>query len=215
MTKKILSTWALALFFCGGANQANAAFYLRPVVQVSALANNTHADADLGLGGGLAWGGVFGRNQRFDTGCEITSTRFKGDFSVPTAWAWDGPSQKEVAWKKIPATCQASSALATFRYSFTTKNEKIRPFFGMAAGFTHLRISSPVRGVDHGGCWTVGIGGGVSYQLGRLTSVDLGYRYVFSNLSGGDFLQAYGYNFRYNANFLTLALTQRFGRGGR
>lgn len=215
MINRISSACALVLFFSVCASQACAAFYLRPVVQVSALANNTHADADLGLGGGLAWGGVFGRNQRFDTGCEITSTRFKGDFSVPTAWAWDGPSQKEVAWKKIPATCQASSALATFRYSFTIKNEKLCPFLGLAAGFTQLRISSPVRSTDQGGCWTVGIGGGISYQLGRLTSVDVGYRYVFSNLSGGNFMESYGYNFRYNANFLTLALTQRFGRGGR
>lgn len=219
MTKRILGLGAMVFAFCATTFTADAAFYLRPEVQFSSLATSSHADADMAVGGGLAWGGVFGRDQRFDVGVEITRTRYKGDFDFRN---YNAPG---VQWTKVPATCEVTPVQATFRYSFTTKNEKIRPYLGMAFGWSwvdiHNSTSSPgYAGGSSGGsgsCWTGSLGGGVSYQLGRLTSIELGYRYVFSDsISAFDFWNPhFGCNFRYDAHVFTLALTQRFGRGGR
>jgi len=53
--------------------------------------------------------------------------------------------------------------------------------------------------------------------VGRLTSIEFGYRYVFSDsISAFDFWNPhFGCNLLYDAHVFTLALTQRFGRGGR
>jgi hypothetical protein len=209
----------MVLVFCATNFTADAAFYLRPEVQFSSLATSSHADSDVAVGGGLAWGGVFGRDQRFDVGVEITRTRYKGDFDFPF---FNTPGVVER--RRVPTSCEVTPVQATFRYSFTTKNEKIRPYLCMAFGWSWVDISSPTPSPGYAGgssggsgsCWTGSLGGGASYQLGRLTSIEFGYRYVFSDSITTFHLwsPSYGCNFRYDAHVFTLALTQRFGRGG-
>lgn len=211
MTKRILGAGVVMFIFCTAAFQAAAAFYLRPAVQVSSLTDSS-VDADIGIGGGLALGAAMGRQQSFDVGAEITATRYKGDFNEPTAMVGPNP----VGWTKVPATIRVDSCLATFRYSFTTKNERVRPFLGAAVGFSLVDISKPSIGAQ-GTCWTASLGGGVSYRLSRLTCIDFGYRYVFSDSVADVILEGSYHNnkFRPNAHVFTVALDQRFGRARR
>jgi hypothetical protein len=220
MTKKILAAGAMLFVFCGVVYKVDAAFYVRPEVQFSSLATSSHADSDIAVGGGLAWGGVFGRDQRFDVGVAITRTRYKGDFDFP-----NNSAPRAAGWTKVHSTSEVTPIQATFRYSFSTKNEKLRPYIGVAFGYSWVDIPNPAPSPGYSGgdtessgsCWTGSLGGGVSYRLGRLTSVEFGYRYVFSDsmTPAGFWSPNFSYNFRYNAHVFTLALTQRFGRGGK
>lgn len=218
MTKRIFGVGAMVLVFCTAAFQADAAFYLRPELQISSLATSSHADSDIAIGGGLAWGAVFGRDKRFDVGAEFSQVRYKADFDC---LVYFGSGAGDTVRKKVPVISTVETRLATFRYSFGSKNEKVRPFLALALGHSTVSIPQPIEAyrpnsaggslVSSGYCWTAALSGGVSYQLFRLTSVEMGYRYIFSDSVS---LSSYTYKFRNNAHVITIAVAQRFGSGG-
>ena len=216
MTRNILSTCATALVFCVCALQAKADFYLRPSVQFSSLVNS-HADTDIGTGVGLALGSAIGAQQNYEVGAECNVTRYKGDFDQLTSLV--GSSQ--LGWKKVPAKCKITNFMGDFRYSFGSKFDKIRPYLGVGAGFSMVDIDPAISNSGtHGStgtqatCWTGSVGGGLSYRLGRLTCLEFGYRFVFSDNVSYGVMSSFGYNFRYNAHVLAVTIDQRFGRGG-
>lgn len=188
--------------------RSEAAFYVRPALQFSSL-TDSHTDADIGIGGGIAVGAAMGRQQNFDVGAEYTSTRYKGTFesqtyNYPSGWA------RQVA----PVRCTTDTILGTFRYVFGAKDKNFRPFLGLAGGFSSVHITAPSANAQAstGTCWTAAVGGGVTYRVGRLTCIDFGYRYIFSDaiVPFGILYPNFSYKFRYNAHAITIALDQRF-----
>jgi hypothetical protein len=207
MIRNILGTFATALVFCLCALQANADFYLRPSVQISSLVDS-HAETDPGLGVGLALGSALGQQHNYEVGAECNLVRYEGDFDKSTRLAGSN-------WTKVPSECAVANIMGTFRYSFGSKFDNLRPYLGMGAGFSWLDISnSSTEGGRQATCWTGSVGGGLSYRLGRLTCVEFGYRFVFSDTVSYGIASNFSYNFRYNAHVLAITIDQRFGRGG-
>jgi opacity protein-like surface antigen len=198
---------AIVLALAASGNCARAGFYLRPLIQFGQLSGE-YADTSPAVGGGLALGAAFGGHHGFEVGAEVTTIRYGGFYNEPTAYqSWPVPlSLTPIAWKRVPATYDVTPILATFRYSFVTQNEKLRPFLGVAAGLNLVKISTPNLS-DDGFSFTAGLGGGVSYRLGRGTMVEISYRYVTSD-DAGDF--AGTYHFEYIAHTVAIALDQRF-----
>ena len=195
------------LVLAASSGHARAGFYLRPVAQFSKLAGE-YSDTNIAVGGGLALGAAFGRDHRFEVGAEVTNTRYNSYYNEPTAYqSWPVPlSLTPIAWTRVPATYNVTPILVTFRYSFATQNENVRPFLGVAAGLNLVKISKSNLS-DDGFSFTAGLGGGVSYRLGRMTMIEISYRYVTSD-DAGDW---YGmYHFKYNAHTVSIALDQRF-----
>jgi len=204
ITQNIL---AVVLLFAASGQVARAGFYFRPLVQFSQLAGE-YSDTSMAMGGGLALGAAFGRHHNFEVGAEVTRTRYNSYYNEPTAYrTWPVPlSLTPIAWQRVPATYTVTPLLATFRYSFGTQNEKVRPFLGVAGGFNFVKISTATLST-HGLSFTAGLGGGVSYRLGLRTIVEISYRYVTSD-DAGDW---YGtYHFEYKAHTATIAIDQRF-----
>ena len=198
----------MALFICIGALQASAAFYLRPEVQFGSLPGY---NADIGVGGALAWGGAFGREQRFEVGIEFSRIRYEGG-----EFDYRDLEGIGLVTKKISSTCTVTPIQATFRYIFVTDNTKVRPYLGFSLGHSVVDFDLPHKNFfgDSGDCWSGSLGGGVSYQLGRRTSVNFGYRYFFSDAYGELSSNSYSVitNFRPNAHVFSLAITHLLGR---
>lgn len=208
MFKRTLSTCGLVLFFCGCAGQANAAFYLRPELQIASMPGY---GSDVGVGGALAWGGSFGREQRFEVGAEFSKIRYSGgSFDYR-----DMDGTGHLVTKKISSTCTITPIQAAFRYIFVTENKMVRPYLGISLGHSLVDFDGTNQNfVGHSGdCWIGSLSGGVSYQLDRRTSANLGYRYFFSDELGGGASNTYPKvaHFRYNAHVFSLAITHVFG----
>lgn len=193
------------LVFCAAAFHAEAAFYLRPTGQVISFTDDS-IDTDVGYGGGVALGGAFGKEQRFEIGADLTTSTNGAELS---RYEWVSPGH--LVRHPIDGEIRTSTFLATFRYCFKARTDAFRPFLDLALGFSYLRFDEGAESGD-GTCWRAGLGGGVSCRLGRLTRVDLGYRYLLSD-SVADFILVGSYgagNFRPTAHIFTIALDQRF-----
>jgi len=206
MTKRILIICALALLFGSCAIPANAIFYPRPGLQFGSLAD-AHSDTNITIGGAAGLGAMFGREQRFDVGAEISHFRYNGKFQY--RYLDEGGN---LAWKKVSDTATVTPVQAVFRYAFITENKNIRPYLGLSLGFSDLKFNGGPTPPIH--IYLTGsFGGGISYQLDRQTSVMLGYRYFFSEGTESSNPRAYGYyRFQYNAHVLSISLNLLLGR---
>jgi opacity protein-like surface antigen len=204
MIGRILSTCVLALLFCGCVVQVNAAFYLRPEVQFGILADG-HSDTDMGVGGALSFGAAFGRKQRFELGGEFSRIKYKGEFDF---FSYRGVGMSNPEWKKVSNTCTVTPIQSVFRYTFITESEKLRPYLCLSLGYSWVRFDGMgFVALNSVRCFTGGLGGGVSYRLGRRTAVNLGYRYFYSEPLGN---KAY-YTVRNNAHVFSISVNQLFG----
>lgn len=203
MFKRILSTGVMALLFCSCVGQANAAFYLRPEVQFGFLSDG-HSDTDMGVGGALSWGGAFGQDQRYEVGAEFSQISYKGDFDYRY---YNGVGTANPARKKVSDKFSLTPIQAVFRYNFLTGNNKFRPYLGLSVGYSWVGFDRDTGSWKLDSCLIGSCGGGMSYVLGRRTSVNFGYRYYFSNM-----IAVGGYELRYNAHMFTIAVNQLLGR---
>lgn len=198
----------MILVLCTAAFRADAAFYLRPEVQFGSMPGY---NSSIGVGGALAWGGAFGLEQRFEVGVEFSRIRYEGGkFDHRDL---DGGV---LVTRKISSTCTVTPIQAAFRYIFVTDNKKVRPYLGISLGHSVVDFDLPHKNIfgDSGDCWSGSLGGGLSYQLGRRTSVNFGYRYFFSDAYGSRASNSYPVvtNFRPNAHVFSLAITHLLGR---
>lgn len=207
---KLLRAGAIVLAFFAAAFQVEAAFYLRPTLQMVDFTDN-EIDTDVGYGGGVALGAAFGKKQQYEAGAEITVSR--SDTHSYTYRDYSGA----VTTSPMHGKLEVDTCLATFRYSFNERDAAFRPYIDLLFGVSS--VNPPVTDgmdVDGGLALRGGAGGGISWKLGRLTHLQFGYRYLFSGEVGGQI--SFGANsrptvvtdFRPTSHIVTLAVDQRF-----
>ena len=187
-----LTAVALAL---AAAPRGNADGYVRPLVQYVS-ANNVSADAPnpkgSKLGGGIAAGCFLGANDEFALGLEFSSCEIK----APSYSTYSGKYPYGL-WDQNTDSLRIQPLLATARFQFGSKATTVRPYVGLAVGFTNLTAhwiersttSSTVNelsGSGSGTYFTVGGLGGIQIRLAKQIDFDLGYRYC--TISSGNHL---------------------------
>lgn len=196
------------LAFCAAAFQAEAAFYLRPTGQIVSFTDDS-IDTDVGYGGGVALGGAFGKEQQFEVGAELSAST---NAATVAKYEYVGSElPRRMAAIPVEGDIEMYTALATFRFYLKKQDASFRPFFDVALGLSG--IDMPEAGSEGGGnCLTGGGGGGVSCRLGRLTRLDVRYRYLVSGKV--ETISFYGSSwttdFRPSAHILSIAIDQRF-----
>jgi len=181
-----------ALFLLAGIARARPGFYLRPLVQYSQV--SSELKSNFTAGGGLAAGIAWGAEQKFSTGLEISQTDFEGDYDTK----WESPFHARFT----RASCKVTALLPSFRYTFGTKTQRLRPYVEGLLGYSVVTLDA--NNTDLSGLsLTGGLGVGVNYQLADSVFLETGYRYVRST-TPTDLL--YGYDMHYNAQIFILAI---------
>jgi len=207
ITKRTVFTAIMGVqILIGCSLTARAEFFIRPLVHYSLMTDHDTVSAGA-FGAGIAVGGAFGKEGRFEAGAEISRSRFNGYYSETT---YSGIYANPVGYstQRYSATYTVTPVQATFRYTFATRRDALRPYVGVVAGFTHVDLDE--RGEETSGdAFTGGIGTGVSYRIGQTTCLNAGYQYLHSGVTSR-FLVATNIEFHYDAHVFTLAIDQRF-----
>jgi opacity protein-like surface antigen len=189
---RLLLVLLATVFLLAGTAQARPSLYLKPLVHYSQLSSELKSDYT--AGGGFALGILWGAEQKFSTGLEISQTEFEGDYDTK----WESPYHARFE----RASCKVTALLPSFRYTFGTKTQRLRPYVEGLIGYSIVTLAANYTDLS-GLSLTGGLGAGVNFQLADSVSLETGFRYVRST-TPTDLL--YGYDIHYNARIFILAI---------
>jgi opacity protein-like surface antigen len=190
------SALAIGAVVLAVAPQARADGYIRPLLQYVS-ATNVSADAPdpkgSKLGGGIAVGCCLGANDEIDLGIEFSTCEIK----APSYDTYSGIYPYGQSFQNTDSL-RLQPLLGIVRYQFGNKAARVRPYLGLAVGFTNLTARSIAKNTTNstvsewsgsGTYFTAGGLGGIQIRLSDQIDLDVGYRYCgisSSDLTGAN-----------------------------